>query len=62
MLKYFNNLQNLTTNGNETKSDVFSWDIFISDIVFHQSQNTKIFLYLPGLKLLEKQAQISKET
>ena len=30
-------------NGNETKSDIFSWDIFKSDIIFHQSQNTKIF-------------------
>ena len=62
MLKYFNNLQNLTTNGNETKSDIFSWDIFKSDIIFHQSQNTKMFLYLAALKLLQKQAQTSKET
>ena len=22
-------------NGNETKSDTFSWDIFKSDIIFH---------------------------
>ena len=22
-------------NGNETKSDIFSWDIFTSDIIFH---------------------------
>ena len=49
-------------NGNETKSDIFSWDIFKSDIIFHQSQNTKMFLYLAALKLLQKQAQTSKET
>ena len=30
-------------NGNETKSDIFSWDIFKSDIIIHWSQNTKIF-------------------
>ena len=24
-------------NGNETKSDTFSWDIFKSDIIFHWS-------------------------
>ena len=30
-------------NGNGTKSDIFSWDIFKSDIIFDWSQNTKIF-------------------
>ena len=30
-------------NGNETSSDIFSWDIFKSDIIFHWSQNYKIF-------------------
>ena len=30
-------------NGNETKSDIFSRNIFKSDIIFHWSQNTKIF-------------------
>ena len=30
-------------SGNETKSDTFAWDIFKSDIIFHWSQNTKIF-------------------
>ena len=30
-------------NGNETKSDIFPWDIFKSDIIFHWSQNTKLF-------------------
>ena len=24
-------------NGNETKSDIFSWDIFKSDVSFHWS-------------------------
>ena len=26
-------------NGNETKSDIFSWDIFKSGIIIHLSQN-----------------------
>ena len=30
-------------NPNERKSDIFPWDIFKSDIIFHWSQNTKIF-------------------
>ena len=30
-------------NINEAKSDIFSWDIFKSGIIFHWSQNTKIF-------------------
>ena len=30
-------------HGNETKSDMFSWGIFKSDISFHRLQNTKIF-------------------
>ena len=29
-------------NGNETKSEIFPWDIFKSDIIFHWSQNTKL--------------------
>ena len=33
-------------NGNETKLDTFSWDIFKSDIIFHWSKNFKIFQYL----------------
>ena len=32
---------------NETESDIFSWDIFKFDIIFHWSQNTtKIFQWL----------------
>ena len=27
----------------ETKADIFSWDIFKSDSIFHWSQDTKIF-------------------
>ena len=30
-------------NGNEKKLDIFPWDIFKSDIIFHCSQNTKLF-------------------
>ena len=33
-------------NGNETKSDILPWDIFKSDIIFHSSQNIKIFQWL----------------
>ena len=28
-------------NANETKLDIFSWDIFKSDIIFQSSQNKK---------------------
>ena len=31
-----------SNNGNQTKSDIFSWAIFKSDIAFHGPQNTKI--------------------
>ena len=30
-------------NGNETESNIFSWDIFKLDTIFHWQQNTKIF-------------------
>ena len=30
-------------NGNGTKSDVFPWNIFKSDIIFHWLQNNKTF-------------------
>ena len=30
------------SNVNKTKSDIFSWDILKSDIIFHWPQNTKI--------------------
>ena len=29
-------------NGNETKSDIFPWDIFKFDIIFLWPKNTKI--------------------
>ena len=32
-----------SNNGNETKSDIISYDMFKSDIIFHRSQITKIF-------------------
>ena len=31
-----------SNNRNKTKSAIFSWGIFKSDIIFHWSQNTKI--------------------
>ena len=31
-----------SNNGNETKSDIFPWVIFKSDIIFHWLQNTKM--------------------
>ena len=30
-------------NGNETKSDIFPWDVFKFYIIFHWSENTKMF-------------------
>ena len=33
-------------NRNETKSDIFSWEIFKSDIIFRCSQNTQISKWL----------------
>ena len=30
-------------NENETKSEIFQWDIFKPDIIFHWSQNIKTF-------------------
>ena len=30
-------------NGNETKSDIFSWDTFKSDTISFLSKNTKTF-------------------
>ena len=32
-----------SNNGNETKSEILSWDILKPDIISHWSQNTKIF-------------------
>ena len=29
-------------NTNETKSDIFPWEMFKSDIIFHWSQNVKV--------------------
>ena len=36
-------------NENETNSDIFSWDIFKSDIIFHWSQNNEKFQWLTQL-------------
>ena len=33
-------------NENETKSDIFTWDVFEFDITFYWSPNTKIFQWL----------------
>ena len=44
-------------NGNETKPDIFSWQIFPSDNIFQWSQNTKIFqtlLKLGSFKFIAK--------
>ena len=32
------------SNENETKSKIFPWTIFKSDIIFHWSQSIKIFI------------------
>ena len=34
---------NLTTGNEKKKTDIFSQDIFKSDIIFYWSQNAKIF-------------------
>ena len=31
------------SNGNEAKSDIFRQDVLKSDIIFHRSQNLKMF-------------------
>ena len=30
-------------NGNGTRSDIYPWDVFKSDIILYCSQNTKLF-------------------
>ena len=50
---YFNDFQNRTfpsfmakvnsNNGNETKSDIFPWDIVPSDVISSLSKNIKVF-------------------
>ena len=37
-------------HGNETKSDIFSWDIFKSDTMSFLLKNTKIFQWLSEAK------------
>ena len=32
-----------SNNENKKKSDLFPWEIFKSDIIFHWTQSTKIF-------------------
>ena len=46
ILKYFNDFfttKENPNNRNETKSDIFLWDLIKSDIIFYRSKNTKIF-------------------
>ena len=33
-------------NGNKAKPNIFSWDTFECDIIFHWLQNTKLFQWL----------------
>ena len=33
-------------NGNKAQSNIFSWDTFKCDIIFHWLQNTKLFQWL----------------
>ena len=43
-LKFFSFMTAVNpNNGNETKSDIISWDLFKFDIIFHWSQNTETF-------------------
>ena len=45
ILKYFLSFMTKVkpNNKNETKGNIFSWEIFTFDIIFHYPQNTKLF-------------------
>ena len=49
----------IPNNGNETKSDIFAWYIFRSDIIFQWSQNTKQFQWLLSLAFFNFIAKLS---
>ena len=49
----------IPNNGNETKSDIFAWYIFRSDIIFQWSQNTKLFQWLLSLAFFNFIAKLS---
>ena len=59
-LKFFIFLSTVNSNnGNQTKSDIFSWDILRSDIVFHWLQNTKICQWLLYLAIFSFIAKVN---
>ena len=39
-------------NGNETKSDIFPWEIFKSGVISFSSKNIKVFQFLSKSKFL----------
>ena len=46
-------------NGNETKSGIFPWSIFKSDIISFLSKNIKAFQWLSKSKFLSFMAKVS---
>ena len=59
-LKFFIFLSTVNSNNrNQTKSDIFSWDILRSDIVFHWLQNTKICQWLLYLAIFSFIAKVN---
>ena len=51
-------------NGRETKSDIFPWDIFKSNIILHWSQNTSFIIdtFHFHCKIEHKQVKRKKNT
>ena len=46
-------------NGSETKSEIFPWDIFKSDIIFHWLQNNEIINVFYNWHLLNSFKKLS---
>ena len=47
------------SNGNETKSDIFSWDIFKTDTLSFLSKNIKVFQCLSKSKVLSFMTKVN---
>ena len=46
-------------NGNETKSDIFPWDIFKSDTISFLSKNIKVFQWLSKSQFLSFMTKVN---
>ena len=70
LIKYFNDFDNKNfsvlwlkwtqTMKIKKKSDLFPWDIFKSDIIFHWTQSTKMFQWLKFFNCEHKQVKWNK--